>query len=198
MAGAPAVTGGADFSVRASFAPEPGTERPWEERLPAGTCSAWLGAPPKDPPSREALLADLEAFRGKEIWREADTLLRDTPRLRALLAEALGEEGVPEEEVLRRLPKDADFLGGLFRAAVERAALSPNASFAYAQKTYDQPGTRVEGVLAMRIDPLATLILAGLLDLGYALLVKYRYRIFGKHQSCPTPDPARRRKFLLD
>ena len=43
---------------------------------------------------------------------------------------------------------------------------------------------------ALRIFP------AFLLDPGYLLIARYRYRWFGKHDSCPLPSPEERHKFL--
>jgi predicted DCC family thiol-disulfide oxidoreductase YuxK len=33
-------------------------------------------------------------------------------------------------------------------------------------------------------------------DLGYDLVARTRYRIFGRHDSCPLPDPRHRARFL--
>src|ERR1051325_6905848 len=33
-------------------------------------------------------------------------------------------------------------------------------------------------------------------DWGYNLIARYRYRIFGKYDTCPLPDPRNRHKFL--
>lgn len=33
-------------------------------------------------------------------------------------------------------------------------------------------------------------------DLGYRLIAKLRYRLFGKHDACPVPEPEHRHKFL--
>ncbi len=35
------------------------------------------------------------------------------------------------------------------------------------------------------------------LDAVYRLVAKYRYRLFGKHESCPIPEPRNRAKFIL-
>ncbi len=35
-----------------------------------------------------------------------------------------------------------------------------------------------------------------LLDWGYNLIARHRYRIFGKFETCPLPDEKSRRKFL--
>jgi len=35
-----------------------------------------------------------------------------------------------------------------------------------------------------------------LTDLGYRLVAKVRYRLFGKYDACPLPDPQQRHKFL--
>ncbi len=35
-----------------------------------------------------------------------------------------------------------------------------------------------------------------LLNLGYDLVARFRYKIFGKHDQCPLPNPADRHKFL--
>lgn len=37
---------------------------------------------------------------------------------------------------------------------------------------------------------------AFILDLGYRLVARLRYRAFGKHESCPLPEPQHRHKFL--
>ena len=36
----------------------------------------------------------------------------------------------------------------------------------------------------------------GLRDWGYNLFARYRYRIFGKYETCPLPKPGDRHKFL--
>jgi len=160
------IPGGSDYEVRASFAPGGNAARPWPERLPAGMCTAWMSAPPGTPASREALLADVEAFRKKAIWKEADALLRDSDGLKRLFEEALGPGSAPEEEVLRRLPKDGEFLAEIFRAASERLVLSPASSFAFGQKVFEDGGVRVESVVAARFDPLESMLLAAALDLA--------------------------------
>ena len=33
-------------------------------------------------------------------------------------------------------------------------------------------------------------------DWGYNLVARYRYRIFGKYDTCPLPSPSQRNKFL--
>jgi len=33
-------------------------------------------------------------------------------------------------------------------------------------------------------------------DLGYRLVARVRYRLFGKYDACPLPEPAHRHKFL--
>ncbi|MBI4617992.1 MAG: DUF393 domain-containing protein [Planctomycetes bacterium] len=37
-----------------------------------------------------------------------------------------------------------------------------------------------------------------LLDLGYRIVARSRYRLFGRHAVCPVPSPEHRAKFLLD
>ncbi len=49
-------------------------------------------------------------------------------------------------------------------------------------------GWRVLGF--MRVLP------APLLNLGYSVVAKLRYRLFGKHAECPVPSPETRRRFL--
>ena len=36
----------------------------------------------------------------------------------------------------------------------------------------------------------------GLRDAVYKVVARYRYRVFGKHESCMLPDPKHRAKFL--
>lgn len=43
---------------------------------------------------------------------------------------------------------------------------------------------------ALRVFP------AGLVDLGYDLVAKNRYRFFGKHATCPMPSPEVRDRFI--
>ena len=33
-------------------------------------------------------------------------------------------------------------------------------------------------------------------DLGYDLVARTRYRLFGRHDACPLPDPRHRARFL--
>jgi predicted DCC family thiol-disulfide oxidoreductase YuxK len=35
-----------------------------------------------------------------------------------------------------------------------------------------------------------------LLDFGYDRVARVRYRLFGKHETCPLPDPDQRQKFI--
>jgi predicted DCC family thiol-disulfide oxidoreductase YuxK len=37
---------------------------------------------------------------------------------------------------------------------------------------------------------------AGLLDLGYNVVARFRYRWFGRYDACPIPSAAQRKKFL--
>jgi predicted DCC family thiol-disulfide oxidoreductase YuxK len=34
-------------------------------------------------------------------------------------------------------------------------------------------------------------------DWAYDQFARYRYRLFGRHQTCPVPDPAVRERFLV-
>jgi predicted DCC family thiol-disulfide oxidoreductase YuxK len=43
---------------------------------------------------------------------------------------------------------------------------------------------------ALRIVPLA------IRDLGYDLVARTRYRVFGRYDACPVPDPRHRARFL--
>ncbi len=42
----------------------------------------------------------------------------------------------------------------------------------------------------------ARIIPAPLRNFGYDLIARYRYRLFGKHDSCPLPSPEVRSRFL--
>jgi predicted DCC family thiol-disulfide oxidoreductase YuxK len=46
------------------------------------------------------------------------------------------------------------------------------------------------GAAALRVLP------AGLRDLGYDLVARTRYRLFGRYDTCPLPDPRHRARFL--
>jgi predicted DCC family thiol-disulfide oxidoreductase YuxK len=35
-----------------------------------------------------------------------------------------------------------------------------------------------------------------LLDLGYDLVARHRYRVFGRHETCPVPRPEERSRFV--
>lgn len=43
---------------------------------------------------------------------------------------------------------------------------------------------------------LLSLLPRPLLDLGYRLAARYRYRLFGRYEACPLPDPHLRGRFL--
>lgn len=47
-----------------------------------------------------------------------------------------------------------------------------------------------------RAASLLTRLPAALLDLGYGLVARRRYRLFGRHDSCPMPPPEHRHRFL--
>lgn len=160
------IQGSPDFAVRASFSTEAPRGGKWAERIPAGVCTALMVDPPSAPPSRERALAGLEAFRAKAIWKEIDALAKDTPRLRRILEDALGQGAVsPEaEEILRRIPADVAFLGDLFTAAAERGALASAASFAAGQMVVG-PEARTDSFVAAPVDPLTLFFLSAGLDL---------------------------------
>jgi predicted DCC family thiol-disulfide oxidoreductase YuxK len=54
----------------------------------------------------------------------------------------------------------------------------------------DQLGGAWRLLGALRILP------AFLLNLGYGLVARFRYRLFGKRESCALPDPSEQSKFL--
>ena len=159
------IPGGQDFDVRASFGPRGEEAGPWAGALPAGMSRAWMTASPPAGTSRAALLADVEEFRAKRIWKEADALLRDGPRLRRILEDALGDGAAPGDEILGRLPRDGELLAALFNGAVDRALLSRGASLCFGQKTMDGDSIRVESVAGMRFGPLESFLVAAALDL---------------------------------
>jgi predicted DCC family thiol-disulfide oxidoreductase YuxK len=49
---------------------------------------------------------------------------------------------------------------------------------------------------AWRILALLRFLPAFLLNIGYRLVARFRYRLFGKLDACPVPDPEVRAKFL--
>ncbi len=81
------------------------------------------------------------------------------------------------------------------------------ASIVYYQKTEEKEqiflrslallaiGRRLGGIVAI-LAWLARLLPAFLTDLLYNLLARHRYRLFGKHESCPLPDKRDRHLFL--
>ena len=158
--------GSADFEMRASF--DRGRKAPaaWADALPAGLHWAYMAGPPATPASRQALLADLEEVRGKAIWKEADALVADGPRLRRILEEALGPEGVPEEEILRRLAVDWRLLGTSLREGTERSLLGARASWCMAAKEATAGGSHMESLFAARFGPAESLLLAAALDMA--------------------------------
>jgi len=159
------ISGGPDFEVRSSITPRGAAEGEWADLLPGGMSQAVVGGPPGTPASRASLLAGVETFRGKRIWKSADELLRDTPRLRTLVEGALGPGAAPEDEVLRRLPRDAAMLGEAFCGALERAALAPAPSFCYGTKNYEEGGLHAETVMGARFGPVESFLLAAALDM---------------------------------
>lgn len=78
----------------------------------------------------------------------------------------------------------------------------------YVVLNYDQPGERLLArsdailYLAGQIGGIWRLAKAGRLvpqtvrDAMYKLVAKYRYRLFGRHESCMMPEPSYRDKFL--
>ncbi len=74
---------------------------------------------------------------------------------------------------------------------------------------YAQPGERLLarsdaamsvlrkiGGLWAAVGGVLSLMPKGFRDWGYNLIARHRYRIFGKFETCPLPDPKYRRKFL--
>lgn len=70
----------------------------------------------------------------------------------------------------------------------------------------DQERARVRGKAAMyaidrlgggwRVPGLLRFLPAFLLNAGYAVVARFRYRLFGRLDACPTPSAATRGKFL--
>jgi predicted DCC family thiol-disulfide oxidoreductase YuxK len=103
------------------------------------------------------------------------------------------------------------WLQGLFAAKVlARHGLSPSdLDTVYVVLDYEQPGERLAArsdavivilrelgrmwnalALAMRLVP------RWFRNWGYNLVARYRYRIFGKYDSCPLPEATHRDRFL--
>jgi len=49
---------------------------------------------------------------------------------------------------------------------------------------------------AWRLLHVFRIVPAFILDLGYRLVAKIRYGVFGQHDTCPIPDPSVRHKFV--
>jgi predicted DCC family thiol-disulfide oxidoreductase YuxK len=86
-------------------------------------------------------------------------------------------------------PSDLDtvYVVADWRTPSERA-LSRSAAILHALEQLD--GSL--GVLAR----LGALVPTPIADLAYRLVATNRYRVFGKHESCPLPPPEWRRRFL--
>jgi predicted DCC family thiol-disulfide oxidoreductase YuxK len=86
-------------------------------------------------------------------------------------------------------PSDLDtvYVVADWRTPSERA-LSRSAAILHALGQLDGSW----GVLAR----LGTLVPTPIGDLAYRLVASTRYRVFGKHESCPLPPPEWRRRFL--
>jgi len=52
------------------------------------------------------------------------------------------------------------------------------------------------GIFWRALANLCAILPRGLRDWGYNLVARYRYRIFGKYDTCPLPSPSDRHKFL--
>ena len=78
----------------------------------------------------------------------------------------------------------------------------------YVIDTYKTPGARLlsRGRAALfvfsrlsgpwRLLRVLALLPSPILDWGYRLVARHRYRIFGKYDTCPLPDPAARTRFI--
>ena len=56
--------------------------------------------------------------------------------------------------------------------------------------------SRELGLLWRFLANLLAILPKSLRDWGYNLIARYRYRIFGKYDTCPLPNPRHRHKFL--
>ena len=97
---------------------------------------------------------------------------------------------------------------------VARRALAPydanpdDLDTVYVIDTYKTPGARLlsRGRAALfvfsrlsgpwRLLRVLALLPSPILDWGYRLVARHRYRIFGKYDTCPLPDPAARTRFI--
>lgn len=100
-------------------------------------------------------------------------------------------QGPYASEVLTRHGKDPDRLETVYVVLdpglpAERLLSKARAAL-YVGKELGGPwaAARVFGILPTR-----------LLDLGYDAVARSRYRLFGKHDECPLPDPRHRARFL--
>jgi hypothetical protein len=153
-------------TVRASWAPRAGQGLAWERRLPAGLCLAYLPRPEAEGAREKAFGPDLERLRAKRLWKEMDALARDTPRLKRILGEALGEESVPPDEILSRVHADLALVGAGADALAEALLVGEESSLAVAGKVYRGDGVSTQYAFAMEADPAVEMALAAALDLA--------------------------------
>jgi len=97
---------------------------------------------------------------------------------------------------LRFVPSDAPTVAGLLlRHGQDAAAAEGNAGTIFVAASVDSPAER----LLARSDALATIlgwIPRSLRDVGYRLVARFRYRLFGRLDSCPIPTASERIRFL--
>lgn len=86
-------------------------------------------------------------------------------------------------------------------------ALSPNTLIVvrHAGKSHERLLTRTTGIIAMLVELprpwsgfaiVLSAIPRSIRDLGYGLIARLRYRIWGRYDTCPIPTPEERRHFL--
>ncbi len=152
---------GADLELRSSFPVASPETAAWGRVLPAGLSQATLIRTVTAEEQRRAWGPAVERFRGKAIWREIDTLFRDTARLEGILGDALPPQRVPSRDTLTRLPRDLDLLAELFGSQIDAAVLGRMSASAFFAKVYGGTTAREQWAVAAGIDPLTLFFIAG-------------------------------------
>jgi predicted DCC family thiol-disulfide oxidoreductase YuxK len=95
-------------------------------------------------------------------------------------------------ERLTKFGRDPDVLATFYVIADHRGEnprlLSKAKAGLFVLKVLGQPWSWMVVVLGVLPDKL--------LDRGYDLIARYRYRLFGRYESCPIPAPDHRKRFI--
>jgi len=159
--------------LRCSFRSE--APRPWTRSLPKGLFQLEMSVALPAGGTRRMLEAQFKEFTEKPLWKELEALLKDTPRLKELLREALPPSARPDDELLARLSNDVAFIGDAVKSAFDSVADASSGEFVFAAKAYPAKDATTEAQYAFGIDldPVTLFLLAGGLDLAHSKIPEW-------------------------